>query len=57
MPNDDPASGPIIVWGYYGYEGWNPVSYPDLKTALLASHGTKYVITRKIDFTVTEKLT
>lgn len=43
--------GPIVVWENYGYEGWQPKSYPDLKTALLAErYNSEFLITRPISF-------
>lgn len=50
------ADGPIIKWEDFGYEGWKPRSYPNIKSALLDGYysGT-FVITRKLDFETVEK--
>lgn len=40
--------GPYIKWLNYGYEGWKPYSYPDIKSALTDnnSYGNEFVITK-----------
>lgn len=49
------TAGPIIVWENYGYEGWHPKSYPDLKSALFyPRYNGAFVITRSVDVDVVE---
>ena len=47
--------GPYVVWQDGGDEGWNHLSYPSLKEALLAHKYNAFVITRLIDFEPVEK--
>jgi hypothetical protein len=50
------ASGPIIVWEYYGYEGWHPKSYHNLKAALSDTrYNSTFVVCKRMDFDVTER--
>lgn len=50
------VKGPIILWRDYGYEGWKPTSFPDIKSALLSErYESSFVITRIVDFDVKEK--
>ena len=47
--------GPYIVWEYYGYEGWHPKSYPDLKSALEAQRfNSEFEVTKKVEYEVKE---
>jgi hypothetical protein len=47
------AAGPVIVWENYGYEGWHPKSYPDLKAALVATrYNSEFVVTERVEFDV-----
>lgn len=42
--------GPFIVWTDYGYEGWQPTSYPTLLDAVTKGGITEsHVITYRID--------
>ena len=52
MSNDDDIKGPIIVWQDYGYEGWQPKSYPTLKDALVAQKYQEFVVTNLVEFDV-----
>lgn len=54
QPED--VAGPYIVWENYGSEGWQPKSYKELGSALLAQRFTdSFVITKRVYFQVEEK--
>lgn len=45
------TSGPFIVWENYGYEGWHPKSFGDLRTALTATrYNSEFVVCKLVDF-------
>ena len=49
------TAGPYIVWENYGYEGWQPKSYPTLREAVTAhSYQSERVVTKISDFQVVE---
>ena len=46
------ADGPIVVWENFGYDGWQPRSYPTLAKALATARISRnHVVTRLIDVT------
>lgn len=48
-------TGPFIVWECYGYEGWQPKSYPTLKAAISDQrYQSTFVVTKRVDYEVTE---
>lgn len=51
-------AGPYIVWTDYGYDGWQPESYPTLEAAVKASrdglYGCQTVIAKPVKFDVVE---
>lgn len=50
------ATGPIVMWEDYGYEGWQPKSFDTLKEALLEPrYSATFVITHLVDITVNEQ--
>lgn len=55
MSNPENIKGPYIVWENYGYDGWQPKSYPDLGTALTSQkYSSEWEITKKVEFEVKE---
>jgi len=53
--DENTIKGPFIVWENYGYEGWQPKSYPTLKAALSAQrYNSEFVVTKAVDFDVIE---
>lgn len=51
------ASGPIIVWAYYGLDGWSPISFDTLEASVRFApllYATKIKITRPVEFKVEE---
>ena len=49
------ADGPYIVWEDYGYEGWQPRSFPTLKAAVKDDRfSSDFVITKRVEFDVKE---
>lgn len=50
------VEGPFIVWENYGYEGWQPKSYPTLTEALTTPrYNSEFVITKPIKVDVSER--
>lgn len=46
----DGIDGPYIVWENYGYEGWKPKSYPNLKEALTTPrYVSEWEITKRVE--------
>ena len=46
--------GPWIVWEDFGYEGWQPKSYPTAEAALTDTHYNRFLLTKVPTITVVE---
>lgn len=52
----DELAGPYIRWTCYGYDGWQPSSYPTLEAALTAErNGQKIIVTKRVEYEVVER--
>ena len=53
MSNKPEVEGPYIVWEHYGYEGWQPKSFPTLEEAVRAHRfQSEWVVTKVVLFEV-----
>ena len=49
------AVGPYVVWQYYPYEGWNPMSYLTLKEAIESQkYQSIWTIQRPVEYQIFE---
>jgi hypothetical protein len=53
MSDPKDTAGPIIVWTDFGYEGWQPESFPSLRVAIIAGIPFNSVVTATVDVTAT----
>jgi hypothetical protein len=57
VPNPDDTKGPVVMWEYFGPDGWHPKSFATVHEAVVAGryNQSEFIVTRPVEFDVVER--